>query len=408
MQQMSISFAKAGGGGSIEHNNRDLDAERLNNQFHQHINQAKTWQNVQLKKQDIKSAYHELFDDALDEYNRKQKRADRKIDNYYNHVKGSKTLETHYEFIVQVGRKDQFTRNDFIKNYENWDTANDILKEYFNEFEERNPHFHVYNAVIHNDEATPHLHLNVIPVAEGYKRGLSKQPGFNKALECQGLEIDKTDSRAIFKAFRDQEVKAVEGIMQKHDLERQIVGTNDIKSHHQYRAVAQAHEKELAQKEKELTKKDEELERYDSRIAGRKKQLERLNKQEVRVRKRMSDTEKEIENLKNQQFDADYALKKENERLRKEKEAVEEENKRLEQESRLQKRFKDMVQSQLDKAVEIVSSYFNYKGQTIDLMKWINMDFRGEDYLEELRYQYEADQEDDYQIPNYPQDDLEL
>jgi hypothetical protein len=36
---------------------------------------------------DIKKVYHELFDEALERYNAKQKRSDRRIDNYYEKIR---------------------------------------------------------------------------------------------------------------------------------------------------------------------------------------------------------------------------------------------------------------------------------------------------------------------------------
>lgn len=38
--------------------------------------------------QDVKNVYHQEFDDVVKEYNEKQKRADRKIDDYFEHVAG--------------------------------------------------------------------------------------------------------------------------------------------------------------------------------------------------------------------------------------------------------------------------------------------------------------------------------
>src|SRR5690625_6167870 len=71
-----------------------------------------------------------------------------------------------------IGDKDDYLNN------ENREIANTILEEWFHDFEKRNPNLKVYNAVIHNDEASPHMHLNFVPVASGYKRGLEKQVAF--------------------------------------------------------------------------------------------------------------------------------------------------------------------------------------------------------------------------------------
>ncbi len=47
------------------------------------------------------------------------------------------------------------------------------LTEFVQSFQKRNPQLRVFNAVIHLDEETPHVHLDFIPFATGQKRGLS-------------------------------------------------------------------------------------------------------------------------------------------------------------------------------------------------------------------------------------------
>ena len=81
--------------GSIRHNNRDFYAAN--------VDQARTKNNIIFKKQDIHDAYQELFGKALEEYNAKQKRKDRRIMNYYEHIRTSKQEKLFYEVIFQIG-----------------------------------------------------------------------------------------------------------------------------------------------------------------------------------------------------------------------------------------------------------------------------------------------------------------
>lgn len=243
MAKMPISFKKAAGKTSIKHNNRDFNEKDWGNDFHKHIDRKRTADNVVIKQEHVRDAYERIFGEFLEKYNDKQRRKDRKIDDYYDHVKQSKTLHTQYEFIVQVGKKE-----DFEDNPENWETANQVLTDYVDEFQERNPNFEVYNAVIHNDEASPHLHLNVIPVAEGYKRGLERQPAFNKAIENQGFERTG-DSRQVFREWRNSEVSEIEKLMNKREIKREKVGTNNIQSMPEYKEV----QKKIQERKKELS-----------------------------------------------------------------------------------------------------------------------------------------------------------
>ena len=307
---MPISFKKAAGKTSIKHNNRDFNEKDWKNDFHKHIDQERTPENVVIKQEHVRDAYDRIFGEALEKYNDKQTRKDRKIDDYYDHVKKSKTLNTQYEFIVQVGKLE-----DFADNSENWEIANDILVQYADEFQERNPNFEVYNAVIHNDEASPHLHLNVIPVAEGYKRGLERQPAFNKALENQGIALD-TDSRTIFRNFREQEIGGLERQLNTKGIERQKVGTNNIQDHHEYKEMARevdrmSLEVESARNDRNVLRDDQDslraeisvlkegLTETEEQIVKRKQEIEKLTEgKQAKLSTEKLDVRYETKNVK--------------------------------------------------------------------------------------------------------------
>ncbi|HAZ9118606.1 TPA: recombinase, partial [Enterococcus faecium] len=244
---------------------------------------------------------------AVEKYNAKQKRADRKIEDYLAKVRKDKKLEPQREFIVQIGTLDDFrtTRDDGSSTgiseqqaEQNRVIANKILVEYFKEFKERNPNLSVYNAVIHNDEVSPHLHLNIVPVAEGYKRGVQRQPSFNKALQQQGLQTDKENGRVIWNNFRSQEVESVERLMADFGWERELVGTNKIKDIHEYKEIM-SEISELRQtvvKEREsvsddlryISKQREENEREKALVAFERAEIEEEKKNMVNVKKEMA------------------------------------------------------------------------------------------------------------------------
>lgn len=94
--ERTISFMN--GEGSIGHNTRRFIADN--------VDASRTPNNITLIHEDIKQAYHKLFDKALEEYNAKQKRKDRKIKNYYDKISRSKQEKLFYEGIVQIGNKD--------------------------------------------------------------------------------------------------------------------------------------------------------------------------------------------------------------------------------------------------------------------------------------------------------------
>lgn len=221
---MSVSLKKATNKTNIKHNNRtmsDKDKER-----NSHIDESRSHENVYLVQKDLKELYQEEFGEALENYNAKQKRNDRKIDDYFKHIQSSKKTALQQEMIVQVGDLYDFPMR---KDYEK---GNEILLEWFEDFEKRNPNLKVYNAVIHNDEATPHMHLNFVPVASGYKRGLEKQVSFDRAIIQQNPALDKTRP---FDDWREKEVQLLEEKLLDRGIERKLVGTNSYKDVNEYK-----------------------------------------------------------------------------------------------------------------------------------------------------------------------------
>ena len=95
------------GKGNQLYNRREF--EETNRPIFDDIDVLKSSENITLVDKNIRSAYSEIFGEALEKYNRKQKRADRKIESYYDHVQKSKNGEQlFYECVVQWGRKDDF------------------------------------------------------------------------------------------------------------------------------------------------------------------------------------------------------------------------------------------------------------------------------------------------------------
>lgn len=127
------------------------------------------------------------------------------------------------------------------KNPELWKQANTILKKSLKDFQKRNKNFVVYNAVVHNDEASPHLHFNTVPIANGYKRGLETRVSINKALDNEGYKISKEDNRKQFTDFQHTEANAIAQIMyEQTGISRKAGVTNRIKNVYEYKKVQNA------------------------------------------------------------------------------------------------------------------------------------------------------------------------
>ena len=163
------------GPGSISHNNRKF--------FAANVDRSRTEQNVTYCNDDLKQVYHEIFDEALAAYNAKKKKTRDKIPDYYEHIRQGKQEKLFHEAIFQIGNLE-----DCGCGSPGGERAAAALKEFAESFQERNPHLRVFNMVLHMDEATPHLHVDYIPVATEQSRGLSTRISMKQALKQQGFE----------------------------------------------------------------------------------------------------------------------------------------------------------------------------------------------------------------------------
>ena len=215
--------------GVLEHNNRTFLAKN--------VVRERVPDNIIYKQEDIREKYHELFDKALEEYNT-GKRADRKISNYYEHMLKSQKEKPFYEVVVQFGDIDNCGFGQ--KNFEQ---AKQMLDEYMKAFEERNPNMKVFNAVMHLDEATPHLHIDFLPVCHNQKQGLSTRISMKKALEEQGI-VSSSKRLSEWAVWANAEKEIMSGILKQHGFSR------DVKNAH----YAHMECEEYRQSRKELEK----------------------------------------------------------------------------------------------------------------------------------------------------------
>lgn len=202
---LSISFRVDSG--FLDHNNRVITAHN--------VDISRTADNVTYTKIDLPDFYERIFGEALAEYNAKQKRADRQIPDYYEHIKKSGKGKLFYEVVVQFG-----DLHDCGAGSENWNTAKAMLDEYMREFERRNPNLKVFNAVMHLDESTPHLHIDFVPVAHKGQRGMPLKNSMSGALREQGFSSANRMENE-WTAWSESERSFMEKILLKHGLRRE-------------------------------------------------------------------------------------------------------------------------------------------------------------------------------------------
>ena len=252
------------GRGSVNHNSRKFHAKNTDPEP-SHLN-------VTYCRENIKAVYHELFDEALERYNAKQTRADRKIENYYEKIRSGKQEKPFHEIILQVGNRD-----DMSADSEEGQLAAAVLDEYMKAFQERNPNLRVFSAHLHMDEATPHLHIDFVPFTTGSKRGLDTRVSLKQALAAQGFK-GGTRGDTEWSQWVRSEKEQLSAVMERHGIEWEDKGTHDKHlSVLDYKKEQRA--KEIAALETVKAEKESQVESQERRLkelAPAVKDMERL------------------------------------------------------------------------------------------------------------------------------------
>ena len=261
MRDIGTTISGMTGRGSIRHNNREFTAAN--------VDRERSAQNVVFVNENLKQVYHELFDEALETYNAGKKKTRDKIPDYYKHIQQSKQEKLFHEAIFQIGNL-----NDCGCGSEGGQRAAEVLTEFAKTFQARNPHLRVFNMVLHMDEATPHLHVDFVPVATEQTRGLSTRVSMKQALKQQGF-TGLGRKQTEWKAWMEREKDALTEIAQRHEFEIISLGSNrrhmDLP---EYRAAiqgAEAVQEQTAAATQELTDLQEqrtELKREIMSLSG--------------------------------------------------------------------------------------------------------------------------------------------
>ena len=266
---MGVTISGMTGRGSIRHNNRLFSAAN--------IDRSRSGLNVTFCQEDLKEVYHQVFDEALAAYNAKKKKTRDKIPDYYEHIRQGKQEKLFHEVIFQIGNKDDCGCGSL-----DGDRAAAVLAEFAESFQERNPHLRVFNAVMHMDEATPHIHIDFVPVATEQTRGLQTRVSMKQALKQQGF-TSLGRNMTEWRAWMDREKQTLAELAQAHEIE--IVDLGGGRKHMdlpEYREAAQrleAAQEQVIAAEQEVA----DLEQQKQALGGTVKALKAAEKVRVRL-----------------------------------------------------------------------------------------------------------------------------
>ncbi|EFV21039.1 plasmid recombination enzyme [Anaerostipes caccae] len=281
------------GKGSVNHNSRKFHAKNTDPQ-------RSRW-NVEYCNQDIREVYHELFDGALERYNAKQTRKDRKIEDYYEKIRSGKQEKPFHEIILQIGNKD-----DMGAKTAEGQMAAKILDEYMKGFQERNPTLRVFSAHLHMDEATPHLHIDFVPYITGSKRGLDTRVSLKQALSALGFK-GGTRMETELNQWVTAEKQQLASIMLEHGIEWEQKGTHekhlsllDFEKQERAKEVAALEKQKAELKEHNANMQEvnekwlDQLENIEREISSAHENREEADKQADQAKKKIAQYEKKL------------------------------------------------------------------------------------------------------------------
>ncbi len=279
---MAKKISHCQGKGSLTHNKRTFSAAN--------VDVSRTKDNVTFVDQPIDQAYNEIFGAAVERYNAKQKRADRRIStSYFEHAFNRKTpppyvvtsadkRKSFYEDVIQIG-----TMDDTGVGSPDGQIAAECLTKYVKGFAARNPNFHVFFSALHLDERTPHLHIDYIPVGH-YKQGVDTQNGLAQALKEMGYGTGKD----AINRWRLAERAVLEQICKEHGIEisapEKSRGSLTVEQYKEY-AQVKAHSDELKK----------EVERLDGRVECAEKLLKHREDLRTQVENLIDDLDEQYQ-----------------------------------------------------------------------------------------------------------------
>ena len=273
MAAKTISFPK--GKGHLTHNNREFICNNV-------VPERTSWNRTYIQES-LKDAYEKCFGQALRDYNTAQKRKDRQKADYLKEIENSGNKEkTFYENIVQIGKKEDTPVVDENGNLtEDAKTAIEILEQYAKTFQERNPNLYLFNCVMHLDEATPHLHIDYIPVAHGYKNGMETRNSLTKAFQQMGFAKAVSRKQNETVAWQERERGYLTERCREKEIEIEVLGVKrDNLTLPEYKAAMREAE-ELEQQAEALEQQNDNLAQRASELAAQAQEMEIHNNELV-------------------------------------------------------------------------------------------------------------------------------
>lgn len=132
---------------------------------------------------DVRELYLNEFEESRLEYNSKQSRPSRMINNYFENISNNEKKDLACEIILELGDKEYWDTKD--KDFKK--KMSEVYKKQVNDLELLVPNFKIASAIIHFDETSPHLHIVGVPIKYKNKNGMEKQVGKSDVFTKESL-----------------------------------------------------------------------------------------------------------------------------------------------------------------------------------------------------------------------------
>ena len=255
---------------------------------------------------DVKELYLKEFEEVRLEYNSKQTRSSRMIDNYFDNVSNNEKKDLACEIILELGDKEYWdTKNEDFKK-----RMSEVYKKQVDDLEMLVPNFKVASAIIHYDETSPHLHIVGVPIKYKNKNGMEKQVGKSDVFTKESL-IRLQDKMRTLCIEEFNQVYSLDSTLKKKQKGRnRDIHVSDMDNYIEMKKQIEKNAENL----KQANKKSNELKNNSKDIKDKidKLKVSKLNKDNYILSKEYD----KIQTLSNTLVNANEQLKDKNNKIK--------------------------------------------------------------------------------------------
>lgn len=190
---------------------------------------------------DVEDFYKTEFEEARLEYNNKQKRDDRKINNYFKKVSDNSKSDLACEIIIELGDKKFWDTKDLDYKHK----MTNVYREQVDDLELLMPNFKVCSAIIHYDETSPHMHIVGVPIKYNCKTGMSKQVGKTDVFTRTSLMQLQDKMRTLCIEEYNKEYNLDATLKQKMKGRNRDINVADMTHYQETKELIEKHQKEI-------------------------------------------------------------------------------------------------------------------------------------------------------------------